>query len=193
MSVTGIAGPATIDNPARSEDAKGMDVAFDRCSRSIYRYIVVRVGDTHVADDLMQQLWLQARMGRSDIPSEHQEYWLRGIAKNLVRSHWRREKRRGARISATDPALAAELAERMGREPLPVEFLEHREIQAQLLLAVTALRAEDQEMIIGHYFRGLSHAALARERGISLRAVEGRLYRARVQLREKLRNLVEDE
>jgi RNA polymerase sigma-70 factor, ECF subfamily len=193
MSLTGVAGMTAIDNAVRSEDATSMDAAFDRCSRAIYRYIVVRVGDAHVADDLMQQLWLQARTGRSDVPPEHHEFWLRGIAKNLVRGHWRREKRRATRVVSADPGLAAELAERMGREPLPAECLENREVQAQLLLAITELEAEEQELIIGHYFLGKAHADLARDCGMSLRAVEGRLYRARRQLREKLKRLVEAE
>ena len=193
MSLTGVVRMTAIDNPARSEDATGMHAAFDRCSRAIYRYIVVRVGDPHLADDLMQQLWLQARTGRSDVPPAQQEFWLRGIAKNLVRSHWRREKRRGMRTVSADPALAGELAERMCRDPLPTEFMERREMQTQLLLAITELGTNEQELIIGHYFRGLPHADLARELGLSLRAIEGRLYRARRQLRDKLKHLVEAE
>ena len=193
MSMTGVAGIAAIDNAARSEDATAMDAAFDRCSRAIYRYIFVRVGDAHLADDLMQQLWLQARTGRSDVPADQQEFWLRGIAKNLVRGHWRREKRRATRVLSADPRMAAELAERMGREPLPAEYLENREIQTHLMLAITALDSEEQELIIGHYFHGKGHADLARENGMSLRAVEGRLYRARRLLREKLKRLVEAE
>ena len=44
-----------------------IEAAFDRFGRSLYRYVVVRVGgDSRLADDVMQQVWLGAlRSGRS--------------------------------------------------------------------------------------------------------------------------------
>jgi RNA polymerase sigma-70 factor (ECF subfamily) len=167
-----------------------VDVAFDRCSRSIYRYVVVRVGDAHLADDLMQQLWLQARTSSAGVPSHELEFWLRGVAKNLVRTHWRRQARRPANLPLADPQLAGELAERIAREELPPTTLEHREVRDQLLLAITELDSPDQELIVGHYFHDRSHAELAAEHGLTVRGVEGRLYRARQALREKLTNLI---
>ena len=59
----------------------------------------------------------------------------------------------------------------------------------QLLLAITELTSEEQELIVGHYFHGRSHDELAAECGLSPRAIEGRLYRARRALREKLWHL----
>ena len=189
MSVTGLASDVVIDSDVAADDATAMDAAFDRCKRSIYRYIAVRVGDAHLADDLMQQLWLQARASGAGVPAHELEFWLRGIAKNLVRTHWRRQARRPASLPLANPVLAGGLAERLANEELPPETLERKEVRDQLLLAITELDSADQELVVGHYFHERSHAELAAEHGLSPRGVEGRLYRARQALREKLRSL----
>ena len=189
MSVSVLASDVVIDDGVATDDVAAMEAAFDRCKRSIYRYIVVRVGDAHLADDLMQQLWLHARNSEASVPQDELEFWLRGIAKNLVRTHWRRQARRPTSLPLADPGLAGELAGRLASEELPAESLERKEVRDQLLLAITALASEDQELIVEHYFHDRSHAELAAEHGLSLRGVEGRLYRARQDLREKLKNV----
>lgn len=190
MSLSGVTPDLAIDLAAASDDAAAMETAFDRCSRTLYRFIVVRVGgDAHLADDLMQQLWLQARTSGAAVPAAELEFWLRGIARNLVRSHWRKQGRRPAVVPLAEPALAAELADRLAREELPPEILERKEVQDQLLLAITELGSDEQQLIVEHYFHDRSYAELGRRLGLSPRAVEGRLYRARQVLRLKLRRL----
>ena len=170
------------------QPAQDLAEVFDRCARGLYRYLVVRLGhDTHLADDMMQQVWLQARTATTDVPAEALEFYLRRIATNLVRAHWRREGRRRAHVPVANPAVAAELAEQLVTRRLPADMLEQREVSDQLLLAITALSDADQTLIIGHYFQGLSHASLARMLGVTERAVEGRMYRARQALRDTLR------
>ena len=164
--------------------------AFDRCSREICRYFTVRTaGDEHLVDDLMQQLWLQARRKAYSVRLPNAEAWLWRVAQNLLRAHWRSRARRPQQVPLADPQLAAELARRFDTEELPTEVLARKEVRDQLLLALTALPGAAQELLLGHYFHGLSHAVLAVAHGISERAVEGRLYRARKMLREKLKHL----
>ncbi len=191
MTATGVPGSLSLAmDTAREDDRNDLDVAFDRCARGLYRFIVVRVGgDAHLADDLMQQLWLRAdRRGRG-VPAGELAFWLRAVARNLVHDHWRTAARRPANVPMSDPALAAELSERLVTEELPEAVLDRCEVRDQLLLAVTELREEEQALIIEHYFRGASQAELACKLGISDRAVEGRLYRARQSLRASLKDL----
>jgi len=171
-----------------SSTAEMTAAAFDRCSAGLYRYLVVRLdGNAHAADDLMQQLWLHAQQ-LSDTPPGEVEFRLRAIAKNLIRTHWRKQGRRPAQLPLAEPRLAAELARRLVCEELPVAILERKEVRDQLLLALTELPAAEQELIIKHYFHGKPHAELAATLGTSERAIEGRLYRARATLREKLQH-----
>ena len=196
MSLTGAASVplGVADAPIDSESPRVADAAvfervFDACASSFYRYFAVRAGDAHLADDLMQQLWLQARGKATGIPQANLEYWLRAIARNLLLTHWRVKARRPGHQPMPDPDLAASLADRLVSEAIAPHELERREIRDQLLLAITDLPAAEQELIIGCYFDDVPHAELAARVGISERAVEGRLYRARAALRERLRNL----
>ena len=54
------------------------------------------------------------------------------------------------------------------------------------MLAITALDADAQEIVIARYVDDASHAQLAARFGVSERAIEGRLYRARQALRAGL-------
>lgn len=160
---------------------------YDRCARSLYRYFVVRLGgDTHLADDFMQQTWAHALSGRSPAAVVDAERWLFGIARNLVRTHWRRRAQRPAAVPIADPLQAAALADQLLTHDLGSAELEQAETRAQLLLALTQLPHEEQELLVAHYFRGRAQADIAAELGISVRAVEGRMYRARQELRKQL-------
>ena len=190
MPSTSAARTWPVTATASTEERSGVEAAFDTCSRGLYRYVVVRCGgDTHLADDLMQQTWLQASRSGALVAENEQERWLFGIARNVVRAHWRKQARRPAHVPIADPQLAAEVAERLVAHELPGEIVERKELHDQLLLAITELRSEEQELIIGHYFRDEPQRAIARRLGLSERAVEGRLYRARQALREALREL----
>jgi RNA polymerase sigma factor (sigma-70 family) len=186
-----LTGSMPADLGLAAQERAGLGPAFDRCGAALYRYIVVRTGgDTHLADDLMQQLWLRATSnGGASVPDDEIEFWLRGIARNLLRAHWRQARHRPAHLAVGDPAAASRLAEQLASEDLPPQILERREIRDQLVLAVTALPSQEQELIIGHYFHGRSLADLAETTGLTARAIEGRLYRARRSLEQRLREL----
>ena len=173
-----------------AEAQQALESAFDRCSRSLYRYMAVRTGgDAHLADDLMQQLWLQAARSELPGPEDQCEFWLRRIAANLIRAHWRRQSRRPADVPLAEPQLAEELSDRLVSDELPPDVLHRNELRYQLLLAITELPSCEQEFIVAHYFHEVPFAKLARKLGLSERAVEGRLYRARQCLRDKLKHL----
>lgn len=189
MTASSLPRTFSASMPARG-DLATLESVFDRCSAALYRFVCVRVGgDRHLADDLMQQLWIQARRSDRYVPEAELEYWLRAIARNLVRSHWRGNARRPAHLPLADPALAGDLAERLAGEELPAAALAKREASDQLLLALTELSAGDQELLVEFYFHEQPQAELARRFGLTERAIEGRLYRARQALREKLQHL----
>jgi RNA polymerase sigma-70 factor (ECF subfamily) len=174
---------------ARAETGiAAFESVFDECSTAFYRFFAVRTRDRHHADDLMQQLWMQARPRGVSITAGEIEFWLRSVARNLLATFWRKRLRRGV-AQAADSQVASELARRLATEELPTAELERREYRELLLLAITELSAAEQELILGCYYEGLSHAALAARLGVSERAIEGRLYRARQTLREKLQSL----
>lgn len=141
----------------------------------------------------MQELCLQAsRTGAGVDRTEHIDAWLFGVARNVLRRHWRTITRRRRNLPEARLDVGTELADMLDGEPLPNDYIERREVRQQVLLALTALPTDDQNLILQHYFDGQSQADIAAALDVSVRAIEGRLYRARQTLRERLRHL-EDE
>lgn len=171
--------------------------AFDRCAASIYRFFMVRTGhDGHLCEDLMQQLWVAMAQNAVRVPRDEMEFWLRGVARNLLNTHWRKKARRPGDTptggnGGVGSEIGRELADRIGSEKLPAAMLEKREVRDALLLAITELPASDQELIVAHYFESVPQTVLAERAGVSARAIEGRLYRARQALRDQLAHVVE--
>ncbi len=163
---------------------------FNDACDGLYRFILVRVGgDRSAADDLLQQMCcVAAGHRRPPDGSEACEAWLRGIARNLVRKHWREARRRGRHLPVEDAAISSRLAEDLEARPLPPEMMARRELREQLLLAVTALPAADQTLIFAFYFEGRSQVQIAAETNVSVKSLEARLYRARNRLRAALRD-----
>lgn len=186
-SSIGINPMDAISSQTDSRDV--VSAAFDRCATGIYRFVAVRVGDSHLADDLMQQLWLAALSAANRVSASELEPWLRGVARNLVRGHWRRQLQRPGHVPIPDADFAAELSRRLVEEDIPEDVLARRETRDQLMLAITALDADAQEVILARYFDERTHAQLAQTFGVSERAIEGRLYRARQALRATLERL----
>ena len=171
--------------PDASQHVAAVEQAFERCGQAFCRYFTVRAGgDTHLVDDLMQQLWLRGRLRAHELRGSNAEPWLWRIAQNLLREHYRRSGRQNGPL--VDRDLARSLARRFDEEELPLDVLARREVHDQLLLALTELPADEQTLLIGFYFEGRPQRELAATLGIGERAVEGRLYRARLALRDKL-------
>lgn len=168
--------------------------ALQRNAQGLWRFLIIRVGgDENLAEELMQELCLQAaRTHTAAGGAEHIDAWLFGVARNVLRRHWRTITRRRRNLPEVRVDVGAELAGMLDETPLPNDTIERREVREQVLLAVSSLSTDDQNLILQHYFDGQSQGEIAETLGVSPRAIEGRLYRARAALRERLQHL-EDE
>jgi RNA polymerase sigma-70 factor (ECF subfamily) len=151
-----------------------------RHKRSLYRLVVAQTGDADEALDLVQESFVAAHgaLARYD-PARSLRAWLARIAINKCRDwHRRRQVRRfltrvlpieaGERIA--DPAADAE-AQAIGRDDL-----------AQTLARIARLPAALREPLLLCGVDDLSHAEAAEALGISAKAVELRIRRARATL-----------
>ncbi len=183
-------GSAVVVGAPPTPPPPDLAAAYDRLGGSLFRFFYARVRrDEHLAADLMQQLWAAAAKNASRVPEGEIEYWLRGVARNLLNTHWRRLSARPAHVAMEEGRIGgagASLADKMTRERLPTEEIERREVQDRLLMAITTLGSSDQELIFAHYFEGATQVDLAKRLEMSVRAIEGRLYRARQLLRDAL-------
>lgn len=146
---------------------------YDGAFAGLYAYVLWRCGGLRDrADEVVQETWLTAvRRLRAFDPSVGSfASWLRGIAANVLRNHFRREKRR-TRFS----------------QPLDCEppAIEDSSEQAERIAEAFGCLPEHYETVLRmKYLEGRSVADIAAERGESPKAIESQLTRAREAFRQ---------
>lgn len=140
----------------------------------LYRWVSKRAGgDRALAEDVTQEAWLRAladwrKKGRPMDPLA----WLRTVARNLILNHFRRRRPEGLGTAELDLEGAYEPATPGAA--------------ALLHWGLSRLRAGQARLLEAHHLDGKGIGAIATELGLSERAVEGRLRRSRIKLRESL-------
>ncbi len=156
------------------------DAAFETEFPSLHRYIARRVGAA-AADDLAAETFAVAfrNWDRLD-PARAVRPWLYGIAANLMRHHWRKERRmlRAYARTGVDPVFgedseAAERADASGRR---------RELAAML----ATLRRDEREILLLHAWAELTDTEIAEALGMPLGTMKSRFSRTREKLRNQL-------
>lgn len=147
----------------------------------LYAWVSRRVGgDVGLAEDLVQDVWMRAvgDWPAHGVPRDPLA-WLMRVARNTLVSHFRR-----ARPELIDPA---ELDGIEGGDPGRAAGDPHA--ASVINWGLARLRRAHAELLEDFYFSGRSVRDIARARGLSERAVEGRLRRARQKLRKTIARL----
>jgi RNA polymerase sigma-70 factor (ECF subfamily) len=151
----------------------------------IYRLIRAQVEDADAALDLTQESFIAAfsNLHRYDRarPFRH---WLARIAINKCHD-WRR--RRAVRGFFTRARPIAEALHISDGAPRPDEEVDGRRELARVRVAIEALPGGLRSVLLLRTIEGMTQAEVAQLLGISDKAVETRLYRARAKLTELLR------
>ena len=141
----------------------------------LYGYVSRRVGaERALAEDIVQETWLRAvaswrNKGAPDTPGA----WLVRVARNLLASHFRSK-----RPIAVDPTELEIADDRFSPESHTAAALAS--------WGLARLKKPQALLIEAFHFEGKSIRDIALENGLSERAIEGRLRRARQNLRELL-------
>jgi RNA polymerase sigma-70 factor (ECF subfamily) len=136
------------------------------------------------AREIAEDVFAEAFLGRERFRGSFDDSskvgpWLVGIARNLRRAHARREARQKTTdLEGVEP-----------ESPDPTRTTDDDDRARLVRAAVERLSEEHRQVIYVCYFeeRSVRYAAALLE--ISEKAVEGRLYRARFELRRRLREL----
>ena len=176
---------AALAARAQKGDRSAFNFIVRRHQEPLYRFIRRYVGDADEAYDLLQETFFSAwqALGRYD-PARPAATWLRRIALNKCRD-W------GRRRVVRKFFYAAKMLDETTATPY-VSASPNSEDNTEVALtrldrAIAALPVQLKEPLLLTAFEGLSQAAAGETLGISAKAVETRVYRARKLLAEALK------
>jgi RNA polymerase sigma-70 factor, ECF subfamily len=164
---------ADLVRRARDGDTGAFGMLYEYYLDPIYRYIYFRIGSHPDAEDLAEQVFINAweALPRYKERGYRLSSWLYRIAHNVVIDHRRRDRTREELELTEESAGHADL-------PMPQEQLIQAETMAEVLRAMTTLSDEQQEIITLRFIEGLSYAEVAQIMGKNEGACRALQYRA---------------
>jgi RNA polymerase sigma factor (sigma-70 family) len=170
----------SIIHTCLSGDAEAFGILVDKYKASIYAYTYSKIRSLQDAEDVTQEVFLQAyRNLRSLRHWESFAFWLHRIARNLCNKWIRARSRRpdDAFIEDQDPQILEKRSLNAYRDDRTDESLHE---------ALDSLSETYREVLMLHYFGGMTIKDISKAVGASPDAIGKRLSRARSQLREEM-------
>ncbi len=167
-------------------DDAALDALMARWQRPVRGFILRHVSNPADAEDLAQETFVRLFRARARYrPAARFSTFLFTIAVNCCRNHAEKQGRRPT--VALDIAQGpSPLAGYVAPGPAPDEALRARERVDAVREAIGELPHELRTAVILFEYENLSHAEIAEIAGVTPKAIETRLYRARRRLRERL-------
>lgn len=157
-----------------------------------YRFLSQHEDALEVAQDAFVRAYRSLRRfkGKSSFKT-----WLYKIILNLARNRYRRKVSRGEhrKVSLDNPKRYddSEAVREIEDEKLsPTRELDGREIQEQIQRGLMRLAAEHRQVIVLRHIEGLSYEEMTQVLQCAEGTVKSRLHRARLELRDVLRDLL---
>jgi RNA polymerase sigma-70 factor (ECF subfamily) len=182
-----------LDQSDMARLAAGQDAALndlmDRHAAPVFQFLCRMTGDEEDAADLAQEVFVRVYRHRGNYRADHKfTTWLYTIATNLARNHaaWR-ARRPNVSLEAQRTEDGGTLADALpSAQPTPGDDTEAAERARAVRAAVAELPDDMRAALLLFEFEDKSLAEVGDTLGISVKAVESRLFRARQRLREKL-------
>jgi RNA polymerase sigma-70 factor (ECF subfamily) len=181
---------AVVDDTQLIESAlAGNSAAFGDLVRKyqdrLYNTMVHLTGSAEDAKDVVQDAFVKAYVKLESFQRSSAFYtWLYRIAFNTAMSRQRRRRE------------TRSIEEDCGHEPAdpgsaPADRLEQEELAGQVQRALAALSEEHRTVLVLRDIDGCEYEAVAEILGIPLGTVRSRLHRARMQLRDQLKKVLQ--
>ncbi len=164
---------------AQQRDSVAFGVLYERYLDRVYRYIVYKINDVSLAEDLTSEVFLNAwkAINRYEDRGHAFSTWLLRLAHNEVTDHYRTH-RATVSLPETDTHSSSELD--------PEQFAELQSDQQTLLRAVKQLPEEWQQVILLRFVESVPFEDIAVIVGKSSGACRVIQHRALARLRELL-------
>jgi len=162
---------------AQDGDTGAFGRLYDRYVDVVFRYVLFRVGDRALAEDVTSETFLRALRRISTVSYQGRDVgaWFVTIARNLVLDHVKSSRYR-LEVTTAEISDAPVGASQAGGGP------EHEVVtaatNAELMRCVAKLNADQQECIVLRFLQGLSVAETATVMGRNEGAVKALQHRA---------------
>lgn len=170
----------------RAREATAMRLAYDRYGGAVYRMALKMLGNTGEAEDLAQEVFLEAWQGNRFDPSRGALLtFLLTLTRSRALNRQQQNKSRQQRQErySTDRTQAT--------EDLPFQTAAVAEVSERVRQALASLPEPRRTVLELAYYRGLSQSEVAAALNLPLGTVKTRTRQALVSLRERLADLVD--
>lgn len=167
-----------------------------RYERPVFSLVFRMVRDRELAEDLAQEAFIRAFAAIASFdPRFKFSNWVFKIAHNHTIDHLRRRKLDTVSLDGSPHATTPEEESRTAlvvrsNAETPQEYVENRELGAQIELAIGALRPEYRAVVVLRHIDGHSYEEIAEILDLPLGTVKTYLHRARGELKQQLAEVV---
>ena len=177
---------ATLVFRAQRGDRAAFDKLYRHFYAGTYEFILARVHDHNIAEDLVSEVFLKAfaKLGTLHDPAAFPG-WLRRIAKRVLCNHYARRRwvTVGGLMGGDEPNPWDNKPSTL---PSPPEALIRKENREMVWAAVARLRPIHRQVIVRFYFKEQPVGQIARDLGVPVGTVKRRLHTARREVRSRL-------
>jgi RNA polymerase sigma-70 factor (ECF subfamily) len=174
---------------ARFGDNAAFEELVRRTSRLVYARLFLETGDTHLAEDLLQEtLMIAFRTIHQLSHPDRFRAWLLRIAQNVAIDAGRRQTRHHRTIERE--SLNVRLRPVAG--PSPHDAVEQEDLLQRVLVILRAMPEEYRLPLTMHYLVGADHQTIQLQMGITNGALRGLLHRGMQRLRAELKKVIDD-
>ena len=174
-------------------DAGAFDRLYARHRGGVYRYLLRHVGNAATADELFQDIWMNAIRARATYaPTAKFATWIYTLAHHRLVDHWRSSGR--ARVDSLDDDGDDETGALVDAIPgsrvdEPETRVESRATRERIDAALAALPPAQRDAFLLHVESGLALAEIAALTGAGEETVKSRVRYAYAKLRAALGDL----
>jgi RNA polymerase sigma-70 factor, ECF subfamily len=189
---TGPGGPPGHELPS-------FETLYERYGTRVLNVIYRMTGNDEVARDLAQDVWLRVYKGLDRFEARADIFtWIYRIAVNLTLNHLKREKRRRW-VDLLDQSIDDVVAETVADAPVALpgtaerqdKAMEKEQLATHLWDAIQKLEPMYRIPIVLFHYENQSYQEIADNMGLSMPAVQARIFRARKQLAKILGPLLD--
>jgi RNA polymerase sigma-70 factor (ECF subfamily) len=173
---------------ARQGDENAFRVIFEQHHRFVFRFLFGMVGERRLAEELMQETFMQAYKNIGTVRDEAKFLsWLCGIARHVALHSLRSRPGKNQWIGIDDQ----EVTELKDAQLTPETRILNTELKAVIHDALAALDEDKRGVFILKVLQQMSYEEIAEVTGFSIPKLKTDLHRAKAQMRRLIRPYLE--